>query len=775
MRRRMEFLIRGSQVLQHTLLGLMLLGTSAGMLLSPIGLGILAVQAQTVPVAVSRGYTLLEQGWVDDAIAAFRQALQRYPDSLEARLGLAIAYQRAGQDENAWNTYRQVLAQDPTNRRALEAVGLLGGYRPEWQTGGIEALTTLLNLDPNNQNARAQRALLLGYQGRYSESLSDYQIALANNPSAETILGAAQIYTYSGNYSQGLALFQRYQATGETIPNTAVTAYATALQETGNPAEAVRVLESRLRQFNRLDATAIQIRAALAIAHQANQNPEAALATLEPLRDTEGATLPLARALSTIGRESGNAQLYEEAIALYRRVLQQTSNPSPGLVTEVADVLSESPTSQAEALRLYQQLAAQQPNNLSLRVKRSVLERQLGEISSAQLQQELQAVLQSSDGEIERGAIAQSLIRLDPPDPELLPIYQSLLQSNVDIPFLNFRVAQILIQQGNYAAAREALTAYGATSIGAQDLAAELLLADIERREGNLEASARRYESLIARNPEDQILTASLRGLAGIRLVQNRPEEALAFYDQLLARNPNDLQTQLGRASLAYQVEQISQSEAETVLERWLAARPTTDTPPELFSLVGALPPNPQREQLYETLLAVNPDDIGVNRRLVQVLALRDPERAQARVDQVLSRNPDDINSYFLQGELAQVLGNLDVASQAYREVLNRQPENTDALSALGGIRFQQQRYTEATMLYARVLSLKPNDWETRRILAELSVAQDRPMAALQQLRRLQQERLVAGNPDSDLDDRIEQIQLDLMRRRGFQPAWERY
>lgn len=315
MRRRMEFLIRGSQVLQHTLLGLMLLGMSAGMLLSPIGLGILAVQAQTVPAAVSRGYTLLERGWVDDAIAAFEQALQRYPDSLEARLGLAIAYQRAGQDENAWNTYRQVLAQDPTNRRALEAMGVLGGYRPEWQTGGIEALTTLLNLDPNNQSARAQQALLLGYQGRYSESLADYQIALANNPSAETILGAAQINTFSGNYSQGLALFQRYQAAGETIPNTGITAYATALQETGNPAEAVRVLESRLRQFNRLDATAIQIRAALAIAHQANQNPEAALATLEPLRNAEGATLPLARALSTIGRESGNAQLYEEAIA----------------------------------------------------------------------------------------------------------------------------------------------------------------------------------------------------------------------------------------------------------------------------------------------------------------------------------------------------------------------------------------------------------------------------------------------------------------------------
>jgi tetratricopeptide (TPR) repeat protein len=498
------------------------------------------------------------------------------------------------------------------------------------------------------------------------------------------------------------------------------------------------------------------------------------LATLEPLRNAEGATLPLARALSTIGRESGNTQLYQEAIALYRRVLQQTRNPSPGFIIEVADVFSESPTSQAEALQLYQQLAVRQPDNLSLRVKRSVLERQLGQISDGQLQQELQTVLQTA-GEIERQAIAQSLLRLDPPIPELLPIYQDLLNANADVPFLNFRVAQILIQQGDYPAARTALSAYSATPSGAQDLSVELLLADIERREGNLEASARRYETLIAQTPQDQILAPALRSLAGIRLAQNRPAEALEFYDQLLARNPDDLQTQLGRASLAYQTEQLSQSEAEAVLERWLAARPATDTPPELFSLVGALPPNPQREQLYETLLTASADDIGVNRRLVQVLALRDPERAQSRIDQILSRNPDDVNGYFLQGELAQVLGNLELASQAYRNVLSRQPENTDALAALGGIRFQQQRHTEATMLYARVLALKPNDWETRRILAELSVAQDRPMAALQQLRRLQQERQVAGNPDTDLDDRIEQIQLELMRRRGFQPVWERY
>jgi cytochrome c-type biogenesis protein CcmH/NrfG len=94
--------------------------------------------------------TLLQQGLVNDAIAAFQQALRSSPNSLEAKLGLAQAYQKAGKDSEAWTAYQRVLAQSPNNQPALKAVGLLGSYRAEWQVRGIEALTTLLNLNPND-------------------------------------------------------------------------------------------------------------------------------------------------------------------------------------------------------------------------------------------------------------------------------------------------------------------------------------------------------------------------------------------------------------------------------------------------------------------------------------------------------------------------------------------------------------------------------------------------------------------------------------------------
>ena len=154
----------------------------------PIELGIFrsgpsVVLAQTVPEAVGRAYGLLDVGWVDDAIAAFEEAVVVYPDSVPARLGLAIAYRRSGRDGEALVAYERVLDLDPGNLLALKSIGLLGTYRLEWRDRGIAALTTLLDLEPGDAEARGLRALLYGYEFRLAEALADYRILLDNpNP-----------------------------------------------------------------------------------------------------------------------------------------------------------------------------------------------------------------------------------------------------------------------------------------------------------------------------------------------------------------------------------------------------------------------------------------------------------------------------------------------------------------------------------------------------------------------------------------------------------------
>jgi cellulose synthase operon protein C len=663
------------------------------------------VTAQTA----AEGYALLQKGWVNDAIAVFQQTLQRSPNSLEAKLGLAIALQKAGRDADAWNAYQRVLAQDSQNRTALMAVGVLGGYRAEWQTAGITALNTLLQLTPSDRSALAQRALLLGYQGRFAEAYADYEILL-QNPTPQVLLEAAKVYSYGGQYAQSLTLFQRYQNQGKTLPDDyALTAYAAALRGTGQAATAVQLLSTRLTQVvakrgtQPPNASEIELRTALAVAQQANGQLDQGLSTLASLRTLPAATLPLARALSEMGRKSGNGALSQEAIALYRQALQQTSTPSPGLRTEIADVLSEQAATRAEALQIYQDLA-----------------------------------------------------RLPKASPSL-----------------NLRIAQIYLQTGELANAQQALQAYTAANPG--DSAAELLLAEVERRGNNLEASAQRYQALRDRNISAEVSKTALRGLASIRLAQGRVNEALQAYDQLLAINPQDLAAQLGRASLAYQAQRLSIVEAERLIATWQQTQ--TDPPPELYILVGALPADSKREDLYARLLAVDPNNVSIQKRQIQLLAQRDRLAAQQRINQLRERLPDTIETRFAIGELAQSIDNLELASQSYAAILKQQPNNPDALSALGGVRFQQQRYAEAEAIYSQVLALKPMDWDVQRILAELSLAQDQPFTALERLQKARQLQIAQGIPDTDLKlgDRIVKLRVDRLKRRGFQPSWERY
>lgn len=752
----------------------------AGVLVSvPILTNIAAVQAQTASAALQQAFTLLRQGRVMDAIAAFQQALRRNPQSLEGKLGLAIAYRRQGLLDQAWDAYQQVLAQDPTNALALKAIGLFGTYRPQWQIPGIEALTTLLNINPNDAEARGLRGLLYNYQQRFVEAIADYQIALQNNPTPEVILGAAETYTNSGDPQQGLALFNRYQqVSGKPITDYSAISYARALRETGSTMQAVQVLENQLRSSTQLNDLAIQTRAALSLAYLANQQPTQALAVLEPLQGIPSAILPLARSLNEIRNQTNNSALTSQVANLYRQALAQTPNPEPKLVREVADILSGIPSERLNALQLYRQLSAVQPNDRGLIVKQLALESQLGLISKADLRARLAAALQPLPSDpTELRLLAQALSGIDPPGPDFLPIYQSLVASGVNVPFLNFRIAQMYVESNNLVAARSALAAYASTPEGARDLAPQLIAAEIERREGNLEAAAQRYQGLIASNPPDNdVFNAALRGLAGIRFAQNRSTEAVAIFDQLVARNPQDVTLQLARTSFAYEAKLIDESQAESVLNYWLQTQPPTNTPPELFALVGTLPASERREPLYNALAQIDPNNIPVQLRLLQVLNKRSPAQARARLTQLVARNPNDLGNYFLQGQLAQGVGQLDVASLAYQTILSVQPSSVDALSGLGGIRFQQRRFDEASELYSQVLALKPGDLTTRQVLIDLDRAQDLPLKALQELEAMQVEQMERGGvASSDLSRKRQEIQEGFLQRRGFQPPWERY
>ena len=116
----------------------------------------------------------------------------------------------------------------------------------------------------------------------------------------------------------------------------------------------------------------------------------------------------------------------------------------------------------------------------------------------------------------------------------------------------------------------------------------------------------------------------------------------------------------------------------------------------------------------------------------------------------------------------------LELASQAYSGILTKQPNNTDALAALAGVRFQQRKFVAAAELYNQILAINPKDLLARRALAELSLAQDQPFTALERFKQLQQEQL-ASSSNPEFVNRVQRLEVDILKRRGFQPYWERF
>jgi tetratricopeptide (TPR) repeat protein len=745
--------------------------------IAPVPLRPTAAQAQSSQSSVAQGFSLLEQGRVNDAIATFERVLQQNPNNLDALQGLGIAYRRAGRDADALTTYQRILAIDLNNQLALSTLGLLGEFRSEWQPIGIQALTRLLELDPNSVDARAQRAKLYFYQGLFSQSLADYALVLPRTSDPDILRPAAEAYTFSGDYVTGLNLFERYWAVGGMIEGDTAIAFAQALRDSGQIARATQILELSLQNNPKFDTQQIRLRGALASTYAANRQFQSALDLIQPLRGRLDSRLTLGRALNAIGDYSGQISYNQEAASLYGEVLATSPSITPGTRREAISVLGNLPEQRVVALQLNQQLTQLLPEDASLILQGQILAYQTGSLSRADFVQQVRTAFPALPPDpVQVRFMAQTLSRLSPPLPELLPLYQSLIAAGTTEPFLNFRVAQIYAQQGQFAEARSALTVYAATPAGSRDPeTVQLLLAEIERQEGNFAQSEQRYQAVLKSAQSPVVRTAATQGLATIYQAQGRWSEAIALYDLLIAQYPQEFAYQLGRTTIAYQAGAITEEDAEAVLQQGVQQYAGKTPPPELINLATALPPSANRANLYQQLLAFDPTNPRLQLRSLQVLAETDPAQAQAKIAQLIAQNPNSLDLYFVQGEIAQQSGDYDLARQSYAAIIQHQPSNLDALLALAGLEFQQGNYEEANNLYQQALSLNAQNSTARTSLAALNAVQGRPLAAIQQLRDWQSIQLSQGTVDPQVARQIQQISEGLLQQRGIQPYWERF
>jgi tetratricopeptide (TPR) repeat protein len=197
----------------------------------------------------------------------------------------------------------------------------------------------------------------------------------------------------------------------------------------------------------------------------------------------------------------------------------------------------------------------------------------------------------------------------------------------------------------------------------------------------------------------------------------------------------------------------------QEAIERYRQLLQASQTPSLLQEAAAALASQPQTQgealELYDQLLAIAPAQ-GGEIPLQRLLLAYQLGRVNA------SQLPE-----LLQAQLA----NLPDGADRQRVAL--------ALRGLAGVKFSQGEYGEAARLYQQVLAVRPGDFDTLQALADLHLAQDHPLAALQQLQANFQQlrgKSEAVTPQvQQLSDRIVEVKVERLKRRGFQPAWERY
>jgi TolB-like protein/class 3 adenylate cyclase/Tfp pilus assembly protein PilF len=156
--------------------------------------------------------------------ARFKRAQAANPDAEDLALQCVAAIQKAGytgKDADAGSRLcEQALAADPNNVRALTLLAIKKYFWAQHHLGNAdlkadlepadELVSQALTLDPNYATAHRAKGLILFGQGRFDESIAEYERALALDPAMiSAVIGLGWEYLDVGQTEKGLEFLDK--------------------------------------------------------------------------------------------------------------------------------------------------------------------------------------------------------------------------------------------------------------------------------------------------------------------------------------------------------------------------------------------------------------------------------------------------------------------------------------------------------------------------------------------------------------------------------------
>ena len=416
----------------------------------------------------------------------------------------------------------------------------------------------------------------------------------------------------------------------------------------------------------------------------------------------------------------------DEAVVHLEAIVETLTDPPGAGFRRAADLLASEPDREAASAAM-QRLVLGHEDDATAQLALARLLVRTGRIEEASAAIERAYELDPDDA---RTAVLRARVRQRTNDVEgALRVLEEFLERVPDSSMVRMTYARTLVDTRRYEQARaefEHLVAEDPENDDAR-YALGLLLVQTDR----LDEAKRQFERLAAR---DSRRDAAYYYLARIAESEQRPADAIASYRRV-RRGEHRLNAQIRVAVL--------------------------------FAEGGDL------EAARRHLHGVRSENTGETVRIYNAEAglLRREERydeAMAVYDAALEELPGNSDLLYARGMLAVEMDRLDVLERDMRDILSREPDNADALNALGyTLADRTDRYEEAYALIKRAIELKPDDHYIVDSLGWVLHRMGRHEEALVQLRRA-----MSLNPDPEIAAHLGEVLWVLGNKVEARAVW---
>ena len=180
----------------------------------------LAMRSDHFDAINAKGVVMAHQGFYDEALDLYRQALQ-LEDNTGVRMNIALTYYLKGERETADRLFQEVVALDDSYLDLFDFLATVGDAQEFYDVGisylrqqrldlASAQLDEALAADPQFADAVNAKGVVLTHQGRYDEAMALFEQAAALAPDQTGYrLNVSLVYYLKGDRKKADALYQQ--------------------------------------------------------------------------------------------------------------------------------------------------------------------------------------------------------------------------------------------------------------------------------------------------------------------------------------------------------------------------------------------------------------------------------------------------------------------------------------------------------------------------------------------------------------------------------------